>query len=45
MLRRVPERIHAPEFPAGFTWLGSPRPLTLRELRGQLVLLDFWTYC
>ena len=41
--------IHAPEFPAGLTWLNvpgpSPRSLTLRELRGQVVILDFWTYC
>lgn len=37
--------IRAPELPADFVWLNTPRPLTLRELRGQLVILDFWTYC
>jgi thiol-disulfide isomerase/thioredoxin len=26
-------------------WLNTDRPLSLRELRGKVVLLDFWTYC
>lgn len=34
----------APEFPAGLQWLNTDRPLTLRGLRGKVVLLDFWTY-
>ena len=33
----------APEFPAGIEWINS-RPLTWPDLRGKLVLLDFWTY-
>eukprot|EP00271_Cylindrocystis_brebissonii_P018072 TRINITY_DN496_c0_g2_i1.p1 TRINITY_DN496_c0_g2~~TRINITY_DN496_c0_g2_i1.p1 ORF type:complete len:1137 (+),score=278.85 TRINITY_DN496_c0_g2_i1:69-3479(+) len=34
-----------PEFAAGLEWLNSP-PLQLsKELRGKVVLLDFWTYC
>lgn len=33
----------APEFPEGLVWLNS-RPLTMAELRGKPVLLDFWTY-
>jgi hypothetical protein len=37
-------KVRAPEFPADLTWFNS-RPLTLRELRGKLVVLDFWTYC
>ena len=37
--------VHAPEFDPDLTWLRSQRPLTLRELRGQIVILDFWTYC
>jgi DNA-binding beta-propeller fold protein YncE len=34
----------APEFPDGLEWLNVKRPLSLAELRGKLVLLDFWTY-
>jgi len=37
--------VHAPEFPAGLDWLNTDRPVTLRELRGKIVLLDFWTFC
>jgi len=37
--------VHAPEFPAGLDWLNTDRPVTMRELRGKIVLLDFWTFC
>jgi thiol-disulfide isomerase/thioredoxin len=33
----------APEFQRIDTWLNSP-PLKLEDLRGQVVLVDFWTY-
>ena len=39
------ERIHAPELAGATAWLNVERPPTLRDLRGQLVILDFWTYC
>ena len=32
----------APDF-AGENWLNS-QPLTLRDLRGRVVLVEFWTY-
>lgn len=33
----------APAIPTGVTWFNVPRPLTLAELKGRMVLLDFWT--
>jgi hypothetical protein len=40
-----PARVRAPEFPASLDWLNTGgRALSLAELRGRVVLLDFWTY-
>ena len=36
--------IRAPDFPAGMEWLNTG-PLSLTELRGKIVILDFWTSC
>lgn len=38
-------KVNAPEFPPGLDWLNSDRPLTMSELRGKIVLLEFWTFC
>ena len=35
--------IHAPEFPGGLDWVNTPRPLSLQNLCGKAVLLEFWT--
>lgn len=37
-------RVRTPELPQDRPWLNTAHPLTLRSLRGRLVLLDFWTY-
>jgi DNA-binding beta-propeller fold protein YncE len=33
----------APDFPAGQTWFNVSKPLTIADLRGKVVVLDFWT--
>jgi thiol-disulfide isomerase/thioredoxin len=33
----------APELASGMQWLNS-KPLAMKELKGKVVLLDFWTY-
>jgi hypothetical protein len=37
--------LDAPDFPTGLDWLNTESPLNLKDLRGKLVVLDFWTYC
>lgn len=37
-------RIRAPELPKSLPWLNSSQPLSLAQLKGRFVLLDFWTY-
>lgn len=38
-------KVNAPEFPDGLEWLNTSRPLSIKELRGKIVILDFWTFC
>ncbi|HUV30032.1 MAG TPA: thioredoxin-like domain-containing protein [Acidobacteriota bacterium] len=37
--------VTAPEFPTHLQWVNTDHPLTLKQLRGKVVLLDFWTFC
>lgn len=38
-------KVNAPDFPEGMQWLNTDKPISLRDLRGKVVILDFWTYC
>ncbi|HEX6985972.1 MAG TPA: thioredoxin-like domain-containing protein [Planctomycetaceae bacterium] len=40
-----PNRSPAPGLEGGVDWLNTSGPITLKDLRGKVVLLDFWTYC
>jgi hypothetical protein len=40
----MPPRIHAPDLPTDVAWLNVERPLTAADLRGRVLVLDFWTY-
>ena len=42
---RYAAAVRAPDFPANLQWYNTERPLTLADLRGKIVILDFWTYC
>jgi thiol-disulfide isomerase/thioredoxin len=37
--------ITAPDFPPGLEWLNTEKPYSIKDFRGKLVLIDFWTYC
>jgi thiol-disulfide isomerase/thioredoxin len=36
--------VAAPDFAAGADWINVSEPLSITDLRGKIVLLDFWTY-
>jgi cytochrome c biogenesis protein CcdA/thiol-disulfide isomerase/thioredoxin len=42
----LPTYGRAPDFTGNQGWFNTPgnKPLTLKELRGKVVLIDFWTY-
>lgn len=40
----LPEYGSAPEFSDIAHWLNTDKPLSMQDLRGKVVLVDFWTY-
>lgn len=38
-------KVNAPEFPTHADWLNTEQPLHMTDLRGKIVLLEFWTFC
>ncbi|MAM46894.1 MAG: hypothetical protein CMJ91_09565 [Planctomycetes bacterium] len=42
---KLADKLKAPDFAAGKEWFNSPSLSLKRELRGKIVVLDFWTYC
>ncbi|HAH48271.1 thioredoxin-like domain-containing protein [Gimesia sp.] len=40
-----PDRPQAPSIDGGVEWLNTSGEITLKDLRGKVVLIDFWTYC
>lgn len=38
-------RVRAPELPQNYPWLNTDKPLSIKQLKGRVVILDFWTYC
>src|SRR5437867_7861111 len=41
----VRKTIPAPDLDGGIAWLNTGGPLALKDLKGKVVLLDFWTLC
>lgn len=40
-----PNRHPAPDFEGGVEWLNVGGPISVKDLRGKIVLIDFWTFC
>lgn len=45
MTTRYAGQTEAADFPRNAQWLNTSRPYTMRDFRGKIVMLDFWTYC
>ncbi|AVH67848.1 thioredoxin-like domain-containing protein [Nostoc sp. 'Peltigera membranacea cyanobiont' N6] len=38
-------RVRAPQLPQDYSWLNTDKPLSLKQFKGRVIILDFWTYC
>ena len=45
LVSQEPPRRPAPEFDGGKGWLNTDKPIRIADLKGKIVLLDFWTFC
>jgi hypothetical protein len=43
--RRYNGTVSAPDFGPGLDWLNTDVPVSLADLKGKVVVIDFWTYC
>jgi len=34
-----------PDLDGGTAWINAKAPISIEDLRGKIVLLDFWTFC
>ncbi len=41
----IKNRVRTPPFPQDFNWLNTDKSLSIKELKGRIIILDFWTYC
>jgi sugar lactone lactonase YvrE len=39
------DKVTAPDFDGADGWLNTAKPISIKDLKGHVVLLDFWTYC
>src|SRR3569623_934250 len=35
----------APDFDGGTGWYNTARPIKIKDLKGKIVIIDFWTLC